>query len=358
MMDGNRECIAKAVLQRLEVPPEFWSDSVEPRALQIAGRPRPWEATICALDGRATSIYHNLFGENLTDTHAMCISVDVYKDVKTRTFTAITLELEVGVAGKYDHFRQLGGKGIRVLPEGSTEAGTLLTTTLNQNVKSWPYQDPDWQEASNHYMQMYITAALKRGAPANAVIDVSHFATQAMLPLNSLTERQTAFGVKHYYIVKGITFTKAEDDPADGLGTVPCPVITMKATLLDGTVSEDGKSPGTTETRFKIGVRGILAKYAGNNEWWPPAAIEVEAANRRSAAFPGAGPTGGGWAQGKTQRRRALGKAAVVRRREAQTEEEEGDISDSSVASKFARTALGRAPSPAGGSEGAGPSMV
>ena len=47
-----------------------------------------------------------------------------------------------------------------------------------------------------------------------------------------------------------------------------------------------------------------------------------------------------------------------MRRREAQAEEEEGDISDSSVASKFARTALGRAPSPAAGSEGAGPSMV
>ena len=66
----------------------------------------------------------------------MCISVDVYNDVKARTFTSITVELEVGAAGKYDYFRQLGGKGMRVLPEGSPETGTILTTTLNQNVKS------------------------------------------------------------------------------------------------------------------------------------------------------------------------------------------------------------------------------
>ena len=103
----------------------------------------------------------------------------------------------------YNYFRQLGGKGMRVLPEGSPETGTILTTTLNQNVKSWPYQDQDWQAASNHYMLQYliqyITVALKHGAPETATITVEHFATQAMLPLNSLTERQTAFGVKHFY---------------------------------------------------------------------------------------------------------------------------------------------------------------
>ena len=203
MMDGNRECVAKAVLQNLKIPSEVWADSVEPRPLHIAGAPRPWEVTICALVGtpEATSTYHHLFGSDLTKTHAMCISVDVYNDVKARTFTSITVELEIGAAGMYNYFRQLGGKGMRVLPEGSPETGTILTTTLNQNVKSWPYQDQDWQAASNHYMQQYITVALKHGAPENATITVEHFATQAMLPLNSLTERQTAFGVKHFYLV-------------------------------------------------------------------------------------------------------------------------------------------------------------
>jgi hypothetical protein len=354
MMDGNRECIAKAVLQHLQIPSEVWSDSVEPRPLHIADAPRPWEVTICALVGTATTTYHHLFGSDLTKTHAMCLSVDVYKDVKARTFTSITLELEVGAAGMYNYFRQLGGKGLRVLPEGSQETGTILITTLNQNVKSWPYQDQDWQAASNHYMLQYITVALKHGAPENATITVEHFATQAMLPLNSLTERQTAFGVKHFYLVKGITFTKQEDDEADGFGTVPCPMIILKAPLLDGTVSEDGTSPGTTLTKFRIGVRGIQPKLGHGGEWWPPAAVEAEALHRAGGAFPVAGPAGG-WANAKTQRRRAHSKAAAVRHREEK--EEEGATSDSgSVSSKLARTGLhGRAPSP--GMSEAGPSM-
>ena len=93
MMDGNRECVAKAVLQNLKIPSEVWADSVEPRPLHIAGAPRPWEVTICALVGtpEATSTYHHLFGSDLTKTHAMCISVDVYNDVKARTFTSIVL---------------------------------------------------------------------------------------------------------------------------------------------------------------------------------------------------------------------------------------------------------------------------
>ena len=107
--------------------------------------------------------------------------------------------------------------------------------------------------------------------------------------------------------------------------------------------------------RFRIGVRGIQPKLGYGGEWWPPAAVEAETARRADGAFPLAGPSGGGWANTKTQRRRTAGKAAAVRRREEK--EEEGEASDSgSVSSKLARTGFhGRAPSP-GVSEG-GPSM-
>ena len=101
--------------------------------------------------------------------------------------------LQVGAAGEYDSFQQLGGKGRMVIPEGKKGA-LMITCTLDQQVKSWPYQDPEWQAASDHYMRHYLRDTLTVGLDVAAAgrVTVDLFATQPMVPLNSLTEEQSA----------------------------------------------------------------------------------------------------------------------------------------------------------------------
>ena len=152
MLDGNRENVAKAVMKHLDIPSTFWDDAVEPRPLHIPGEARPWSVTIAALTGEANSIFTNLFGDDHKKTHAIYLEVPVYNDVKRRRLENVCLEIEVGAAGQYNSFKQLGGASRLVVPEGSELGGTMLTCTLDQQTKSWPYHDPEWQAASNTYM--------------------------------------------------------------------------------------------------------------------------------------------------------------------------------------------------------------
>ena len=256
----------------------------------------------------------------------------------------MSLEIEVGAAGQYNSFKQLGGSGRMVVPEGSELGGTMLTCTLDQQSKSWPYHDPEWQAASNTYMHHYLTGALTADLEASeaAHVTVRPFATQAMVPLNSLTEEQSARGVKHYFLVTGLSFDEPTA-PIPGKAPLPAlppaPAVTLTAPLLTGFVSPNGMSPLTGPIKFRLSARGVTGKFRyGDGKWWPPTATAAEAARRAAAS------SSTGWANHRTQRRHSLEKAARVgkaRAREANAAAATDDVGDNeSVTSKLRRTDL------------------
>ena len=68
----------------------------------------------------------------------------------TKNYTEMTwVEVEVGAAGHYQHFEALGKKGRAVLMPGS-EHGVFIDMILDQNPRTFPYHDSDWQAAAKH----------------------------------------------------------------------------------------------------------------------------------------------------------------------------------------------------------------
>ena len=56
---------------------------------------------------------------------------------------------EVGLVGKWDHFKSFGGRGKKVV-ESSATTGTHLSVALENNPKSYAYADKDWQAFAAH----------------------------------------------------------------------------------------------------------------------------------------------------------------------------------------------------------------
>ena len=302
---------------------------------------------IASLTGEAQNIFTHLFGEDHKKSHAIYLEVPVYNDVKRRRIEHVSLEVEVGAAGQYNSFKQLGGSGRMVIPEGSQLGGTMLTCILDQQTKSWPYHDPEWQAASNTYMHHYLSGALTADldAAAAAGVTVRPFATQAMVPFNSLTEEQSARGVKHYFLVTGLAFDEATA-AIPGVAPIqvlpPAPAVTLTAPLLTGFVSQDGMTPLTAPVKFRLGGRGLAGRPRhGDGKWWPPSAAAAEAAHRAAAA------SSPGWAKYRTARRHGLtnkaAKESKARAREAGAAAADDDDGES-VTSKLRRTDLYYAP--------------
>ena len=89
------------------------------------------------------------FGEDFSKTVCLNVKVEIVTDLK-KNYTEITwVEVEVGAAGHYQHFEALGKKGRAVLMPGS-EHGVFIDMILDQNPRTFPYHDSDWQAAAKH----------------------------------------------------------------------------------------------------------------------------------------------------------------------------------------------------------------
>ena len=56
------------------------------------------------------------FGEQFDQTIVMEVEFTALTDLKLRLSEKVTMEVEVGVAGKYEHFKSIGGRGVYSSP--------------------------------------------------------------------------------------------------------------------------------------------------------------------------------------------------------------------------------------------------
>ena len=121
------------------------------RGIHVAGYDHPWKVTIATLKDapppsgptpsiEATpqilqTILQTAFGEKFDQTIVMEIDVTVLTDVKLRLTEKVTMEVEVGVAGKYEYFKSIGGRGRMVLPPNGTN-GFLIDMVLVSSTRT------------------------------------------------------------------------------------------------------------------------------------------------------------------------------------------------------------------------------
>ena len=263
------------------------------------------------------------------------------------------MEVEVGVADKYEYFKSIGGRGRMVLPPNGTN-GVLIDMVLDQNRRTYPYHDPDWQAAAKFYAVKHVTDVLHAPleAAAKERVTVDCFAVSPIRPLSTNLFMQEAKGLVVSLLVKGVQFE--DGDEADGFGLAPVSPIPLQAVLLTGEVSPDGLTPTVGPTPFRIRARCFSSPWkVKDGNWLAPLLVaeakEAAAADGSTASFDNI----------RTARRRlmrmashresqAVPKAAGKRRADDRAEGgglSEGEVSDggasaaSSSVSKLARQA-------------------
>ena len=155
----------------------------------------------------------SIFGDDNTITHVLTLELELLLDVKTKAVALVSVTVEVGIAGMYDHFKHLGKK----VALSSPDTGIHLTLTLDCNPKAYAYLSDNWQKFAAHcatnHLKMALTADLDDDEAA--LVSVQHFSTQALVPLNNLDNRQSARCLAIQFLIKGVDFNRANDDKAD-----------------------------------------------------------------------------------------------------------------------------------------------
>ena len=274
----------------------------------------------------------------------MEVEVKILTDVKHKITETVPMEVEVGVAGKYEHFKSIGGRGRMVLPSNGLN-GVIIDMILDQNRRTYPYHDPEWQAAAKFYAVKHMTDVLH--APmaddsAKARVTVDCFAVSPIIPLSTNLYMQEAKGLVVSLLIKGVQFEN--DDEADGFGLTPVPPIPLQALLLTGEVSSDGLTPTVAPSFFRIRARCFTAPCRVKEGNWLAPLLVAEA--KAAAAADGSTAS---FDNIRTARRRLM---RVANHRESQAVPKaaggglsEGEVSDggasaaSSSVSKLARQA-------------------
>ena len=353
MIDANREALCAKALQALAIDAKVWGEAVSSRPIRLVGAPTPWDVTIATVTDSTALI--PAFGADFKTTRALTLTVDCLVDVKLKEYESLELEVEVGVPLDFAHFRQVGGKG-KILATDSSKDGYVISMIMTENLRHYPYCDPDWQAAAAHYGKEHLVQSLTAGLEGEkkALVRVSSLSTCAVKPLNSLTMHQSAKGITAHFLVMGVAF-EADCDGDESLTTVPAQPISLRANILDGGVSADGLTPSASLGGIKIKLLGGGDSRVKNGVWYPPhmvAAIRAEERAAKSGGAGGSGPGGGGsgaaWASRKTTRRAEQRQTAAAQQRAAQhsrarfgTDGNESDGAMSDVRRQMASSSVG-----------------
>jgi hypothetical protein len=328
LLDANEQALVHSVFRKLEIPNDMWGDAVEPRGVLVMGFDKPWSVTIGTVNN--PDPLKVIFGDDHKGTVVMTVDVRLLTDIKKHESEIVQLEVEVGVAGMYECFKQIGGKGRLVLAPGA-EHGILLNVILASNPRTYPYHDPDWQAAAKHYAVAHILGSLTTGITDEALKSrciINCFAVSPIVPLNTNVFQQPAKGLLLAMHIKGVQFD-AEDE-AGGFGLIPAQPIPLTGALLTGHVSPDGLTPLTGPVPFRIAVKGLKgAPRLKADTWYAPSlAAEMEAEGTEFSKM-------------RTAQRRAQRKAtATYHARDWHDRgEEEGELSEggASAASSTAK---------------------
>ena len=271
---ANRQALVHACFRKMEIPTEVWADAIEVRgiALWVAGFDRPWDVTIGTLS--SVSAMHAVFGEDLRRTVTMRVDVEILLDVKRLDATTATVEVEVGAAGQYQYFESIGKKGRLVLPPGGAN-GVLIDMILDQNPRTYPYHDTDWQEAAKHYGVQHIYNTLTAHIADDAAKQRVTVECFAVTPLNTNLYLQEAKGLALALHIKGVQFV--DDDEADGFGMVPVP---LRHQNITGGVSADGLEPTVGPVNFRIRSKIFLQQgkscKISEGKWLAPLLVTQE----------------------------------------------------------------------------------
>jgi hypothetical protein len=335
ILAANRQELAIEVFKALEIPAQLRGDAVEPRAIHIVGQQKPWTIDVCTVtDFRPLEKF---FGPEFSNTVCLDLKVKCLVDLKAKRYETVDVMAEVGPVGKWNNFRALGGRGKRVVTDASM-TGTQITVTLDQNIKAYQYNDPEWQGVAARCARRHLKAELYHDLTTEEVgaIRIEHFATEAIVPISNLRTGQSARGIKVHYIVYGMCFELHNPNHL-----VSGPRIALSGAFPTGHVEADGLTPVLGPTKIRIKCPGLLipAKAKGGY-WYPPSAQTQE--ELAAACEDGDAPA---FPNQRTLRRKEMRQLGKQRRR-ASTEEgleegqiEEGQISDgqSSTVSKMAR---------------------
>jgi hypothetical protein len=198
-IDASRDELVKEVYLTLGMSGDCWGSAVSTRPIVFLaakerdeGVAKPWTVTIGTITSEATM--RHKFGEHLTDTHAIQVSVKVCTDIKEEKWEKVWFEVEVGAVhdGRYTHFQSVGGKG-HVVATPNADTGVVLTVIMDQNPRHFNYFDEDWRMAEEHYATNHVMKALRAGLDAERAktVTVDPITTRALVPVNSLIRKQS-----------------------------------------------------------------------------------------------------------------------------------------------------------------------
>ena len=325
--DANRHRLVHAVYRKMLIPEDQWADAIEARGILVAGFQRPWDITIGTL--QSADVMKAAFGDDLKKTVSLEVKVEIFTDIKKNYSELLPLEVEVGAAGQWQYFNVLGRKG-RVVHSPGSEHGVLIDMILDQNPRTYPYHDSDWQEAAKFYGVKHIKDVLvgnAADAAAAARISVDCFAVSPCVPLNTNVYLQEAKGLALALHIKGVQF---EEDETEGFGLTPVVPIPLKGLLLTGEVQSDQLTPTVGMVEFRIRAKCFKSAYKiQQGKWLAPILVQEMAAEGEAS---GVAPkfdsvrTLSRRMDRKSNQREV--KAAAVAGGKRRAEAEDGEVSD------------------------------
>ena len=247
----------------------------------------------------------------------MELEVVCFTDVKTAATTPMKVEVEVGVAGMYDTFMCLGGRGKRVISGDAAAAthGVVINVKLDRNPKAWEYRDFEWQKFAGQCAVRHVEKALMGPHDPTKLttqISVTLFSVEALTPITSgaLMSKMSSRGVRVHLLVKGVYFGAQAV-----AGLMPAEPIPLVGRFPSGEVAEGGLRPLKADVPCRVTVPRVMKEAKNfNGSFYAPSAL---------AAHPRAAAEGGNM---QTQRRSEMRRLARVAR---WADREEGEIPES-----------------------------
>ena len=341
---NNKQELAGEVFRHLDIA-EI-GGAVEQRPLHVLGHDKPWTIDICTT--KSIDTLYRTFGDDLTGTVVLDLVIDCLVDVKLKKREKVEMRVEVGVVGQWNHFLSLGKRGKRVLTD-CADTGYHLIVVLDQNVKAYPYQEPEWQRAASYATKRYLVSQLHHDLDTEEIekVRIEEFAVEPIVPLNDLNFAQSARGLKVHYIVHGLMFDRM---PVRSEVLLHAPRMQLTGNFPTGRLSEDGLRPEFGPTRIRLKCPGMREAWrVMGSYWYPPSAQQEKELQDAAAAAaqprmpPGAMPREPAWQfpnQRNVRRNGMRKKAAETARHARWADAEEGELSSdgqSSTMSKVAR---------------------
>ena len=276
------------------------------------------------------------------------ISYEACVDEKSERYKTCSVEVEVGVYGKWASYRSIAGKGHRVLQSGSPVTGYVLTAKVRSQEKilgmekAYDYSRPQWQCFASACVIQHVVTTILNSLPAEQrgeaykKIRVEPLANHALYPLRTQVRTQSASGVECHLLVTGVLFESTDDDAAGGLGLVRCPPISTRGKVPSGKLDAGGTKPTVCEGQIHFSMRDLSTKpKIKGGYYYCPAALETTPGHE---SWPESKSP-----QARTERRAQMRKAQKARIR-GREEESEGEFSDGGASTtssvrKLARTA-------------------